>query len=195
MLPQRRTFPSRSGASAVEFAMVAPVVFMLLFATFEFARYIYVANIIDHAAREGARQASVHTNDWVEQDVATWVNNQFKMIRISKDPLVAYHGVSSQMTITIAKVNVQTLEYLNRDNQVVGKVGDGKNPTQVAAAASFVYAQFGQSTDPTNPTQAIPIGILVQVQGNYAIGAMPFFARNYTTFPLVSTSVMVSEAN
>jgi len=45
------------GAAAVEFAMVAPVFFLLLFGIIEFGRCILVQQMLTNASREGARQA------------------------------------------------------------------------------------------------------------------------------------------
>jgi hypothetical protein len=54
---------NQKGAAAVEFALIAPILFMLIFAIFEFgtgySRYL----AITHAAREGARLAAVGKYD------------------------------------------------------------------------------------------------------------------------------------
>lgn len=51
----------RSAAQAlVEFALVAPLFFLLLFAIIDFGRYVYYVQILNNAAREGARYAIVH---------------------------------------------------------------------------------------------------------------------------------------
>lgn len=48
------------GQALVEFALVAPIFFLLLFAVIDFGRYVYYVQIINNAAREGARYAIVH---------------------------------------------------------------------------------------------------------------------------------------
>ncbi|MDZ7615745.1 MAG: TadE/TadG family type IV pilus assembly protein [Patescibacteria group bacterium] len=48
---------NRRGAAAVEFAVIAPVFFLLVFGMIEFGRMIMVQQIITNAAREGARIA------------------------------------------------------------------------------------------------------------------------------------------
>ncbi len=48
---------NRQGAAAVEFAIVAPVFFLLVFGMIECGRMIMVQQIITNAAREGARMA------------------------------------------------------------------------------------------------------------------------------------------
>jgi Flp pilus assembly protein TadG len=49
----------RRGATAVEFALVAPVFFLVLFAMFEFSRLNVLRHTADNAAYEGARVAMV----------------------------------------------------------------------------------------------------------------------------------------
>jgi hypothetical protein len=51
------------GQALVEFAMVAPFFFLLLFSIIEFGRAIYFIQILNNAAREGARYAIVHGNE------------------------------------------------------------------------------------------------------------------------------------
>jgi Flp pilus assembly protein TadG len=47
----------RSGQSMVEFAVLAPVFFMLLLGTIDLGRAVYIYNTISDAAREGTRAA------------------------------------------------------------------------------------------------------------------------------------------
>lgn len=60
----RRLFrrgPGRSrGQAMVEFALVAPLFFLLLFSIIEFGRAVYYIQMLNNAAREGARYAIVH---------------------------------------------------------------------------------------------------------------------------------------
>jgi len=53
----------RSGAAAVEFAFMAPVVFLLIFGIFEYGRIILVQQLLENAVRTGARYAVVNTSD------------------------------------------------------------------------------------------------------------------------------------
>jgi Flp pilus assembly protein TadG len=46
---------NRWGAAAVEFAIVAPVFFLLVFGMIEYGRMVMVQQVITNAAREGAR--------------------------------------------------------------------------------------------------------------------------------------------
>ena len=51
--------PRRRGAAAIEFAIVAPVFFMLIFGMFEFGRMLMVQQVLTNAARSGARIAVI----------------------------------------------------------------------------------------------------------------------------------------
>jgi len=53
----------RRGQALVEFAMIAPLFFVLLLSIVEFGRAIYYIQILNNAAREGARYAIVHGNE------------------------------------------------------------------------------------------------------------------------------------
>gem|GEM_PF-611441 len=48
---------TRQGAAAVEFALVAPLFFLMVFGMIEFGRMIMVQQVITNASREGARVA------------------------------------------------------------------------------------------------------------------------------------------
>ncbi|MBA2113759.1 hypothetical protein HOV93_09100 [Planctomycetes bacterium FF15] len=47
----------RSGAAVVEFAIVAPLFFLLIFGMIEYGRMVMVQQVITNASREGARRA------------------------------------------------------------------------------------------------------------------------------------------
>ena len=57
--PQKTRRPARRrrrGATVVEFAVVAPLLFLFIFAMIEFGRLVMVEQILTNAAREGARR-------------------------------------------------------------------------------------------------------------------------------------------
>lgn len=55
----QRGLPTRRGAAAVEFAIVASVFFLILSASFEFVRLNVIRHTADNAAYEAARHAMV----------------------------------------------------------------------------------------------------------------------------------------
>jgi Flp pilus assembly protein TadG len=52
----------RSGAVAVEAALVLPMVVLFLIATMEYAHYLMILQLLNNAAREGAAYAAKHTD-------------------------------------------------------------------------------------------------------------------------------------
>ena len=56
---QRSGHAALSGQSLVEFALVLPIFLLLLFGLIDIGRYVYTANAVNEAAREGARLGSV----------------------------------------------------------------------------------------------------------------------------------------
>ncbi|GIW80293.1 MAG: hypothetical protein KatS3mg105_2100 [Gemmatales bacterium] len=63
----------RDGTYTLEFAFVAIIFFMFLFAIFEYGRFLMVKQTLEHAAREGARYAVVHTYDKTTSDIINHV--------------------------------------------------------------------------------------------------------------------------
>lgn len=61
----------RRGAAAVEFAVVAPVFFLMIFGMIEFGRMVMVQQILTNASREGARLGVL--DNIVESDVVQTV--------------------------------------------------------------------------------------------------------------------------
>ena len=58
-LASPRTSRKRRGAAAIEFAMVAPVAFLLILASVEFGRAMFVHMLAVNAARAACRQAVI----------------------------------------------------------------------------------------------------------------------------------------
>jgi Flp pilus assembly pilin Flp len=73
----RRHERERRGAAAVEFALVAPIFFLLVMGMIEVGRAVMVQQILTNAAREGARQATLDgmTADDVTGAVNTYLSN------------------------------------------------------------------------------------------------------------------------
>lgn len=58
--------PNNCGQSLVEFALVLPILVLLVFGITEFGRYLYLKNTATNGARAGARVAAVTTN-WAQK--------------------------------------------------------------------------------------------------------------------------------
>jgi Flp pilus assembly protein TadG len=62
--PAARAKPwSEQGQDAAEFALILPILFLILMGMFDMGRAVYYTSTLNSAAREGARYASVHPTD------------------------------------------------------------------------------------------------------------------------------------
>jgi Flp pilus assembly protein TadG len=52
----------QEGQTLVEFVVIAPIIFLLLFAIIDFGMYLNLHITVQHAVREGARYAAVETD-------------------------------------------------------------------------------------------------------------------------------------
>jgi Flp pilus assembly protein TadG len=73
----------RAGANVVEFAVVAPVLFLLVLAIFEFGRGIMVIHLLTNAARQGCRVGVIEGKS--TSDITTVVNASLSSCGISGD--------------------------------------------------------------------------------------------------------------
>jgi Flp pilus assembly protein TadG len=80
-LSRRSQQRSRRGASVVEFAIVAPLFFLLVFGMIEFGRMVMVQQVLTNASREGARRAVL--SGVSDTDVEATVENYLANASIS----------------------------------------------------------------------------------------------------------------
>lgn len=118
----RRLRRQRRGAAAVEFALVAPVLFLLVFGMIEFGRLVMVQQILTNASREGARLAVL--DDITVSDVSTTVSTYLTgasvsgaTTSVSPDPLsTAEYGDAVTVTVSVPFSQVSWLptpQFLN----------------------------------------------------------------------------------
>ena len=81
---------NEKGASAVEFAIILPILIMLVFGIFEFAIAFNNYITITHAAREGARRAAV---DLFNPDLKDYIKDMAIPLVLTDDDIVI--GVES----------------------------------------------------------------------------------------------------
>jgi Flp pilus assembly protein TadG len=91
---QRRN--RRRAASLVEFAFVAPIFFLLLMGFFEYARFLFTMQLVNNAAREGARYAVVNTTTDTTAGVQTYVDKY-----LAGQGGTQYVGYSKTSNITV----------------------------------------------------------------------------------------------
>lgn len=71
----------RTGATLVEAAFVITIFLMFLFGIFEYGRFVMTRQLMDNAAREGARWAVVHTYDGTTAEAQDVVDQKLSMGR------------------------------------------------------------------------------------------------------------------
>lgn len=82
----------RRGATLVEAAFVLPAFLLLLFGIFEYGRFLMTRQLMNNAAREGARWAVMHTYEGSEHEVRNEVDNK---LSIARKQLVGYSKESN----------------------------------------------------------------------------------------------------
>jgi Flp pilus assembly protein TadG len=103
--------PSRRGAAVTEFAVVAPVFFLMVVGFLEFGRALMVQQVLINASRVGARQAittsatASNVEDIVE-DYTSGVAVNGVVVAVSPDPAAADPGDTITVTTSVAFSNV-----------------------------------------------------------------------------------------
>lgn len=116
------TRPKRRGTTVVEFAFIAIVFFMFLFGVVEYVRLTMMVQLLNNAAREGARTAVVSQSTMTTAQIQSVVTN-------------ALAGQSSQLqsiTVQVYQINPATM----------ANVGSWNNTTFGQAIAVQVNATY-----------------------------------------------------
>lgn len=104
----------RSGASAVELALVLPVLITLVLGAVDFGRFAYTYIAVSNAAREGAATAARQV--WTSQTATIWTAGVQSAIHdelgcFNPSPAFTYHyvqiGFPMSSTITVGNSTVQ----------------------------------------------------------------------------------------
>ena len=72
-MPSRTGRRKRHGAAAVETAMVLSAFVLLVFGIYEYGRLLFMKDLLDNAAREGARYAVVNTGSVTTSALQSYV--------------------------------------------------------------------------------------------------------------------------
>jgi Flp pilus assembly protein TadG len=110
-----RTGKRRRGAAATEFAVVAPVFFLMIIGFIEFGRALMVQQVLINASRVGARQASTSgaTTAQVQSAVQAYTSGvavNGVVVTVSPEPSTAPAGT----TITVnASVPFSSVSWMN----------------------------------------------------------------------------------
>jgi Flp pilus assembly protein TadG len=96
----------RSAAHLVEFAFVLPVFLMVLMGIFEYGRFLFTIQLMNNAAREGARYAVVNVTTVSTTDILTYVDQY--MAGQGAAQLVGYTLSGSNPSIKVYKADPST---------------------------------------------------------------------------------------
>lgn len=112
----------RRGAAMVEFAVVAPLMFLLVLGMLELGRAVMVSNLMINSSREGARKACLTTMTVAE--VETWTKQYLEQMGIP----------SNAVTVTIQNQNASGGAYTTTTNLSSVSAGMG---VQVTVSVPF----------------------------------------------------------
>jgi len=112
---RRRPLDQRRGVTIVEFAIVAPLFFLVVLGIFEFGRAMMVHGLLVGAAQQGARVGAMHTAQ--ATDVSAAVNSYLTSAGISgattvvtpDPPANANPGQDVKVTVSIGYMQVSWL--------------------------------------------------------------------------------------
>jgi Flp pilus assembly protein TadG len=113
LIPRRRArhiLREEDGASAVEFAIVFPVFFLLLFGILEFARLAWAVNSLQYAVAQGARYVTLSptsiTSKPTTSSCASWSSAAYKTAvqTYLQNQLTAYRA-SATASVPVASVS------------------------------------------------------------------------------------------
>jgi Flp pilus assembly protein TadG len=84
-----------------EFAIAAPIFFLILFGIIDFGRYVYYVQVLNNAAREGARYAIVHGADSLSPTGPPDDPSGADVIAVVRDYAVGVIGLEDASVLTI----------------------------------------------------------------------------------------------
>jgi Flp pilus assembly protein TadG len=114
--------PSERGAAAVEFALLAPVLIMILLGIMEFGRAYNVQTTLTNAAREGVRNMAINNSQDTARAAAK--NAATQLSPTLADGNITFSTVScavgAQMTVTVS-YNLSTMTGIAGPFAMTGK--------------------------------------------------------------------------
>jgi Flp pilus assembly protein TadG len=168
---QRRR--GRRGTYAVEFALVFPVLVLFMFAVFEYGRFLMARQVLDNAAREGARVAAC--------------NPGFK-----QDP---NSGAFTVQTLTTADIQNTVINYLaGQDFQNASGQKLSASDVQVYRADPLTGQPMTDQKGSDWTKASFGDGIAVKITCQYR-PMLPSFGYLTSPEPVSFICVMRSEAN
>jgi Flp pilus assembly protein TadG len=117
-MPLRRFRRSERGAAAVEFAVVAPVLLLFIFAIIDFGRFLATHNRLVSAVREGARAGAATVSKGAFADIDAAITNRAKT-KVVNYLINAGVRQPNNNAVTAAQVIVETPTAANGQSVIV----------------------------------------------------------------------------
>jgi Flp pilus assembly protein TadG len=122
---RHRTNSDQEGAAAVEFAIILPLLVLLIFGTIEFSLLLFNKQVITNAAREGARKAIIAQSPRVsDSEIINTIN------AYCKNQLITFGDASTALEVPIIiragtsfGDNVEVVVRYNYDFLVLANLG------------------------------------------------------------------------
>ncbi|KJR97427.1 MAG: hypothetical protein VR65_23900 [Desulfobulbaceae bacterium BRH_c16a] len=125
-------FKSEKGVSAVEFALIAPLLFVLTFGIIEFSILLFDKAVVTNASREGARAAIVRAYDGTVYDPLTLAEITAVVDQYVENYLISLGGTSTAET---------DVEHIAPDGTAAAAIG-GDVIVTVNYTYNFLVFQF-----------------------------------------------------
>ncbi len=135
------------GAAIVEFAIIFPVLIVLLFGVIDFGRAFFLRNNLIAAAREGARAGAVFTNPCTDGTLVATLRTRVRSYLV---PLGNTAPTDAQIVVTTpgscaggvaTNVNVQILNYTFTPITPVFRLINRVTPIQITVSAAYRWEQ------------------------------------------------------
>ena len=133
----RRFRDNRTGASAVEFAIIAPIFLVLLFAIIETALMFFASQVLENMTQDAARMiltGEAQTAKYQQADFKAYVCSQFPALFSCANLVVNVQSASSVSSVSFAPFDANC-------NQAVGYSPGGPGDT-VLVQVSYKWQLF-----------------------------------------------------
>lgn len=177
----------------IEFVLVAPILFALVFGVFDFGRAMSANVTVTNSAREAARYAATHAAEWSQPATAGWpasYQGRFGFDCPTGSPLtvpdagpVQAAWIQAQAAnLTLSRLSI-TVSYFSPDNDPAG-----------TATANDVQSCSNGSVTESDPTYTPVSGGWVRVNVSYDYApATPIISSLFSHVTVAQTATMVLE--
>lgn len=129
---------SEKGVSAVEFALIAPLLFVLTFGIVEFGLFLFDKAVITNASREGARAAIVYNTEGTTYTPLTEAEIQEVVVNYANGYLVNI-GQSGDINLTAADITCEVSDVSNEAAYSWGPYPPDESGDYIRITATYTY--------------------------------------------------------